>query len=183
MSLAGCPEADQVVALFNHTFLPGENTQLEGGADEPFYLPGSPACVYFRSNYTRSALHEVAHWCVAGARRRQLPDYGYWYSPDGRSAASQSAFFAVEAKPQALESLFCEACGIEFSPSVDSVECEVASTLLAAFEQRIAHWRQFYQRSGLPPRAHRFLRVLRQAFEANASLNGEPIHRVGQTAK
>jgi len=105
---------------------------------------------------------------VAGARRRQLADYGYWYSPEGRSAAGQSAFFAVEAKPQALESLFCDACGIDFAPSVDNVECDVDSRLLMAFEQRIAHWRQTYQRLGLPPRADRFAAVLRRACESTA---------------
>jgi len=174
MSLAGYPEADHLVALFNQTFLATENTLLEGGAEEPFYLPGAPARIYFRSDYPRSALHEVAHWCVAGARRRQMTDYGYWYSPDGRNAAGQSAFFAVEAKPQALESLFCGACGIDFAPSVDNVECEVDSQVLTAFEQRIAHWRQTYQRLGLPPRARRFAEVLRRALEATALQGTEP---------
>ena len=48
------------------------------------------------------------HWCLAGTRRRQRVDYGYWYAPEGRDEAQQAAFFAVEAAPQALESLFCE---------------------------------------------------------------------------
>ena len=184
MSLAGCPEADQLVALFNQTFLATESTLLEGGAEEPFYLPGAPARIYFRFDYPRSALHEIAHWCVAGARRRQIADYGYWYSPDGRNAAGQSAFFAVEAKPQELESLFCDACGIGFAPSVDNVECDVDSRLLTAFEQRIAHWRQTYQRLGLPPRAERFAVALRLAFEATASRGTEPaVFSVGQVAQ
>ena len=174
MALAGRPTADQLVALFNQTFLATESTLLEGGAEEPFYLPGAPARIYFRSDYPRSALHEIAHWCVAGARRRQMADYGYWYSPDGRNAAGQSAFFAVEARPQALEALFCDACGIDFAPSVDNVECEVDSQLLTAFEQRIAHWRQTYERLGLPPRAERFAAVLRRAFEASALRGTEP---------
>jgi hypothetical protein len=57
---------------------------------------------------------------------------------------------------------------------VDSVECEVDSQLLTAFEQRIAHWRQTYERSGLPPRAERFAAELRRAVEASALRGTEP---------
>ena len=32
----------------------------------PYYEPGTPSVIYFREDFDRSALHEVAHWCVAG---------------------------------------------------------------------------------------------------------------------
>ena len=68
------------------------------------------------------ALHEVAHWCVAGPRRRCLDDYGYWYAPDGRDAAAQAEFLRVEVRPQALEALFCAACNHPFRVSLDNLD-------------------------------------------------------------
>ena len=85
-------DAHQVMRLFNQEFAESDTTELIGGAAEPYYEPGSLNRIYFRADYVRSALHEVAHWCVAGSRRRRLADYGYWYSPDGRDADQQQAF-------------------------------------------------------------------------------------------
>ena len=125
-----CPtdlvDAHQLIRLFDNVFGVSDNTVLIGGANEPFYQPGSPHRIYFRADYFRSALHEVAHWSVAGQRRRELPDYGYWYSPEGRDDDQQQAFFMVEARPQAIERCFCEALGVAFSPSVDNVGAHVA---------------------------------------------------------
>ena len=133
---------------------------LVGGASEPFYVPGQPNQVLFRADYVRSALHEVAHWCVAGRRRRGLPDYGYWYTPDGRSAERQAAFFLVEAKPQAIESLFCEALNVAFAPSVDNLVHASSDSALRAFEKRIGVWRARLLGGGLPRRASRFMAAL-----------------------
>jgi elongation factor P hydroxylase len=66
-------------------------------------------------DYLASALHEVAHWCLAGVERRKLEDYGYWYSPDGRSRGEQSAFENVEARPQALEWILSDTCNSCFT--------------------------------------------------------------------
>ena len=85
---------------FNATFEQPERTVLQGGADEPYYAPGEPHRIVFREDFVRSALHEVAHWCVAGERRRTLPDYGYWYSPDGRDADQQQAFLRSRRDPR-----------------------------------------------------------------------------------
>ena len=137
MSFGEPLDAHQLMRLFNHEFAASDETKLIGGAAEPYYQPGSPHCIYFRADYVRSALHEVAHWCVAGRRRRQLADYGYWYSPDGRDAKQQQAFFAVEARPQAVERCFCEAIGIAFSPSVDNVGAQIEPQQLRRFEARI----------------------------------------------
>ena len=152
--------ADAVVAMFNQLFQESEGTVLVSGAVEPFYSPGHPNQVFFRADYVRSALHEAAHWCVAGRCRRALPDYGYWYTPDGRSAERQAAFFSVEAKPQAIESLFCEALNVAFAPSVDNLAHASSAAALRTFENRIELWRARLLGGGLPRRASRFLTAL-----------------------
>ncbi len=141
-------------------------TQLRGGASEPFYTPasaGGTADIHYRLDYIRSALHEVAHWCVAGRQRRRLPDYGYWYTPDGRDVTRQAAFFTVEARPQALERLFCEALGIPFSISADNPGVELDRPSLAGFEDRVQGEVERFQHYGLPIRARMFLETLRDA--------------------
>ena len=152
--------AEEVVATFNRLFQETEETVLVAGASEPFYLPGRPNQVFFRADYVRSALHEVAHWCVAGRCRRGLPDYGYWYTPDGRSNERQASFFSVEAKPQAIESLFCEAMNVTFAPSVDNLVHASSAAALRVFEDRIELWRARLLLWDLPRRASRFLAAL-----------------------
>ena len=164
-------DAHQVMRLFNQEFAESDTTELIGGAAEPYYEPGSLNRIYFRADYVRSALHEVAHWCVAGRRRRRLADYGYWYSPDGRDARQQQAFFAVEARPQAVERCFCEAIGIPFSPSVDNVGAQIEPQQLRRFEARIEEWCNQFERTGLPLRAARFITVLR----STTSLSQDPV--------
>jgi len=161
MSSSQTLDAPQVMCLFNREFSVSDKTELIGGAPEPYYQPGSPHRIYFRADYARSALHEVAHWCVAGWRRRRLPDYGYWYSPDGRDAAQQQAFFTVEARPQAIERCFCKAIGIPFSPSVDNVGAQIEPEQLRRFEARIQEWCSQFECTGLPFRAVRFITALR----------------------
>lgn len=95
---------------------------IQGGAEEPFYeaaKDGQKAILYFRDNYPRSLLHELSHFCLAGNRRRQLDDFGYWYFPCGRTTEEQIQFEKVEARPQGLEKAMCEAIGLKFSPSLD----------------------------------------------------------------
>ena len=93
--------------VFNRCFLLTENTRLVGGSAEPLYRPAGDGqeqhLLYYREDYFASALHEVAHWCIAGEARRQLVDFGYWYAPEGRDSQQQRAFESVEVKPQALE--------------------------------------------------------------------------------
>ena len=161
MSFVELLDAHQLTRLFNREFAVSDETELIGGAAEPYYQPGAPNRVYFRADYVRSALHEVGHWCVAGERRRQLPDYGYWYSPDGRDAEQQQAFFVVEARPQAIERYFCEAAAIPFSPSVDNVGAHIEPQQLRRFEARIQEWCDQFELIGLPPRAARFVTALR----------------------
>lgn len=163
-------DAHHVIRVFNQEFAESDTTELIGGAAEPYYEPGSLNRIYFRADYVRSALHEAAHWCVAGRRRRQLADYGYWYSPDGRDAKQQQAFFAVEARPQAVERYFCEAIGIAFSPSVDNVGAQIEPQQLRHFEARIQEWCHQFALTGLPLRAARFVTVLR----STTSLSQDP---------
>lgn len=95
---------------------------IKGDAEEPFYKApqvDSHAILYFRSNYPRSLLHEIAHYCLAGDRRRGVDDFGYWYTPCGRTAEEQRRFEVVEARPQGLEKAMCEIVGLKFSPSLD----------------------------------------------------------------
>lgn len=117
--------ASSVIELFDVAFGVSESTRLEGGYDEPLYQPKSALqahhCICFRADYVASALHEVAHWCLAGRRRRRLMDYGYWYEPEGRSTQQQLQFERVEIKPQALEWLFSTACGHPFRLSRDNL--------------------------------------------------------------
>ena len=116
--------ATELEQVFRGCFHADYRTRLEGGAAEPLYLParsGEDAVIYYRQDYAASTLHEVAHWCIAGAGRRQQEDYGYWYAPDGRSADQQRAFERVEVLPQALEWHFALASGVPFHVSVDNL--------------------------------------------------------------
>lgn len=115
-----------LIQLFNVLFAE-QKVVLARSAREPEYFPAQdnqPARIEFANGFFASALHEMSHWCVAGKRRRTLSDFGYWYAPDGRSAAQQLAFEHVEIKPQALECLFTLACGGYFQVSQDNLFAE-----------------------------------------------------------
>jgi elongation factor P hydroxylase len=151
--------------VFHDCFAHDYNTRLQGGAGEPLYRPasaGTAAVIYYRHDYCASLLHEVAHWCIAGARRRALEDYGYWYAPDGRDAEQQRAFESVEIRPQALEWHFSLACKQHFRVSQDNL-----SQHPAAGERFrcavIAQARQFCVEA-LPPRAQQFRSALALRF-------------------
>ncbi|WP_096087599.1 elongation factor P hydroxylase [Agaribacterium haliotis] len=144
-----------VVDGFNRVFLPTYRTKLKGGYDEPLYLPAKNASEYhqiqFSHDYVASALHEIAHWCVAGEKRRKQVDYGYWYAPDGRSERQQREFEQVEVKPQAIEWLLSVAAGLPFRLSVDNLNgCARASD---EFRLAVAGQARSYAASGLPSRA------------------------------
>ena len=120
----------EIAACFNGAFYQAHATQMRGGASEPLYLPagnGEPARLCYREDFAASALHEAAHWCIAGRRRRTLVDFGYDYEPPPRSEAAQQQFFALELRTQALESLFAGAAGVAFRPSADNLQAELSS--------------------------------------------------------
>jgi elongation factor P hydroxylase len=138
---------------------------LQGGASEPLYLPasaGRDAIIFYRADYAASALHEVAHWCIAGAERRRREDYGYWYIPDGRDAAQQRAFQQAEQQPQALEWHFARAAGVPFRISLDNLAASTDDG--PAFAAAVAAQAQRLCQTGLPPRAESFRRALASRF-------------------
>lgn len=161
--------ASRLERVFAHCFSSTLNTLLEGGREEPVYLParapGDPHRLYYREDFFASALHEVAHWCIAGPERRRQVDFGYWYTPDGRSSAQQQAFEAVEYKPQALEWLFCQASGFRFRVSVDNLDGLADGAYNAApFQRRVQAQARHWQRNGLPKRAALFSQRLALEF-------------------
>jgi len=116
-------QVDWLILHFNHWFS-HQNVTLVKGEAEPEYFPASnhtPARIQFAHGFFNSALHEISHWTIAGAKRRLLPDLGYWYAPDGRTAEQQALFEQVEIKPQAIEWLFAQAFGRKFSVSLDNL--------------------------------------------------------------
>lgn len=139
----------------NRQVLADYNTRILAGFDEPFYrapVDDAPAEIRFTRDYERSALHELAHWCVAGSNRRLLDDFGYWYAPDGRDAARQQLFFQVEIKPQAIEKHFCTALGVPFEVSVDNLGNQGVDGI-SGFSQAVDAQYRVYLTGGLPGRA------------------------------
>ncbi|HDZ57352.1 MAG TPA: elongation factor P hydroxylase [Pseudomonas xinjiangensis] len=155
-------DCQDLIRLFAATFAARYNTELVAGGVEPEYVPagtGAPRSrIVFAHDYYRSALHEVAHWCVAGAQRRLLADFGYWYAPDGRTAGQQAQFEQVEVKPQALEWMFCEAAGHPFRISLDNLSGE--HTDAAPFKERVAQQVQAYLSEGVAERPAAFIQAL-----------------------
>lgn len=156
----------RIVDVFHREFYWRERTELVSEADEPYYAPASSKAerhrIFSRADYPASALHEIAHWCLAGPERRLLPDFGYWYAADGRDCEQQREFQRVEVKPQAIEWAFSRAAGLRFQVSIDNLNGEVADP----FGFQLAVWQQArrYLSAGLPPRAARFEQALRYAF-------------------
>ena len=114
-------ESAAVIVIFDQLFGERYETHLIEGAPEPFYhyVPKGYSKIFFRSDYTSSALHEVAHWCIAGPNRRRENDYGYFYVED-RNKEQQLQFQRVERKVQALEWVFSVAANVPFELSVDN---------------------------------------------------------------
>jgi len=166
--------SERLERVFAECFSDKSHTRLQGGADEPLYQPAlqpeNPHVLYYRADYFASALHEVAHWCIAGAARRQLVDFGYWYAPDGRSGAAQQAFEAVESRPQALEWYFAKACGYHFRVSVDNLN-GVSGELpdISGFRRQVYEQALCWQREGLPLRAAEFFCGLSREFDTPAT--------------
>lgn len=160
----------EIAAVFDATFAE-HNTRLLGGANAPYYQPpvspGEPARVFYTLDYPASALHEAAHWLRAGAARRQLVDYGYWYVDEPRPAPVQRAFLAVEAAVQALECVLSREAGRGFRVSVD--DFEMAAADIDAFERTVRARAGQIDSHGLPPRAAAFAKSLRAAAEGKAA--------------
>lgn len=154
-----------LIALFAQQFFASENTCLVKGQSEPIYLPADEHSAYhrviFAHGFYASALHEIAHWCLAGKVRRLEEDYGYWYCPDGRNAQQQAEFEQVEIKPQAIEWAFSVACGKPFRVSTDNLNG--APVDVEGFTHNVHLQVLDYLQNGFPPRAQQFIAAL-QAF-------------------
>jgi len=154
----------QVTEIFNSLFFETHNTRLEGGASEPLYSPANQATAWHQINFTQdyfaSALHEIAHWCVAGEQRRLEIDYGYWYSPDGRSESQQNLFEKVEVKPQAVEWMFSMAANYRFRLSSDNLVG--GSNPSQGFKSNVCAQIHSYCEVGFPTRATLFAEKLQR---------------------
>ncbi|WP_178861091.1 elongation factor P hydroxylase [Thiomicrorhabdus cannonii] len=146
---------EHAVRLFNTLFVPTYNTELVCCESEPIYRPADAEHphhrIVFAHGFFASALHEIAHWCVAGKERRLLEDFGYWYEPDGRSAERQAEFEKVEVKPQALEWIFSQSADFQFHFSADNLSGGVGAS--DGFKQAVFEQVQDYLQLGLPERA------------------------------
>ena len=169
-------QVQKLIEVFNDLFLEAENTELIRGEGEPIYLPAdtnsSRHRIEFAHGFFNSALHEVAHWCVAGPARRLLVDFGYWYQPDGRSLQQQSQFEKVEIKPQALEWIFARACGRRFRVSLDNLSLQAEGVVIddSGFKKDLVGEVQRRIKAGLPDRAKQFTAALANTFNPGFQL-------------
>ncbi|QOL15310.1 elongation factor P hydroxylase [Dickeya dianthicola] len=158
---------DQLITVFNRCFSEDYHTRLVKGDDEPIYLPADDQAPYhrivFAHGFYASAMHEISHWCIAGEERRKVVDFGYWYCPDGRDAATQNQFESVEIKPQALEWMFCVAAGFPFNVSCDNLNGDVDPDRIA-FQRRVHAQVMMYLQQGVPSRPARFIQALRDFY-------------------
>jgi len=162
-------DIDKLVEIFNDLFEKSEKTRLQMGADEPFYQAPQAdklAVIYFREDFFSSALHEIAHWTLAGAARRLQDDFGYWYEADGRTSQQQAEFERVEVKPQAVEWLLSLASNHRFHFSADNLAQNNEAS--DDFKQAVHQQATIYRQQGLPVRAQRLFEQLMSHFR-----NGE----------
>ena len=133
---------------------------MRGGAEEPLYIPPSSdrtGKLIYRSDYVSSALHETAHWCIAGPERRARVDFGYEYSPPPRNSEEQDQFFRFECRVQALEWIFSDCAQVTFHPSADNLEADTGQFLgqleLAKVRELHRLENQFYSRASVLSRS------------------------------
>lgn len=169
------PCVSRLEAVFSRCFLDSDNTRLSGGFNEPLYQPATDTDqiheLRYREDFFSSALHEASHWCIAGPVRRLQTDFGYWYTPDGRSISQQIAFENVEYEPQALEWFFSKACGHRFRISVDNLlgGGSVHSSD-DAFERRVLAQARHWCQVGLPGDGARLFVALCREFGTESNL-------------
>ena len=162
-----------LIEIFNDCFLKSYNTRLVAGSDEPLYLPKDESRahneLYFAHGFFASALHESAHWLIAGEERRKLVDFGYWYAPDGRSAEQQELFQNFEIKPQAIEWILSRAAGFRFRVSIDNLNGSELDT--ETFKKNIYQQVKFYCDQGLSARAESLRQALCRFYSTPLSLD------------
>lgn len=165
--------AQSLIDIFNKLFEDSLNTVLLLGDDEPIYLPADhdnpQHRVIFAHGFFASALHEISHWCIAGEQRRQLVDFGYWYKPDGRTAAEQAEFENVEIKPQALEWILSQAAGHKFHFSADNLGSDIGAS--DQFKENVLQQVQVYMSEGIPTRPRRLVEAFQEYYGTRIQLS------------
>lgn len=160
-------DCEDLIGIFNHTFRASFNTEMVRGNEEPVYLPADASYpihrIVFAHGFFSSALHEIAHWCIAGDERRKLVDYGYWYHSDGRDAKQQQVFEAVEVKPQAVEWALASACDKPFNVSTDNLNGAPSNRL--AFQHKVHDQVMIYLEKGFPNRAEKLIEALQDFYQ------------------
>ncbi|OTG64828.1 elongation factor P hydroxylase [Acinetobacter silvestris] len=172
-------QVDWLILHFNLWFS-HLNVTLVRGDFEPEYFPATktaPARIQFAHGFLNSALHEISHWSIAGESRRTLPDLGYWYAPDGRTAEQQSLFEQVEIKPQAIEWLFSIALGRKFRVSLDNLTGDAGDSSI--FKDHVyAQVQQFFSgETKLPRDAKRFIEYLCICTRSGRTLQSDEFQR------
>ncbi|MFT4060364.1 MAG: elongation factor P hydroxylase [Legionella sp.] len=166
---------EDLITIFHACFGAEYNTRLVKGDNEPLYLPADEQqnyhAIYFAHGFFSSALHECAHWLIAGEERRKLIDFGYWYAPDGRTAEQQALFQRVEVKPQALEWILSKAAGYRFRVSSDNLDGDEGDT--NAFKQAIYEQVIHYCTFGLSVRAKKLRDALSHFYNHACVLRAE----------
>ena len=164
-----------LIDVFEQQFYDEYNTRLIKGEDEPIYLPATQDTpfhqIIFAHGYYASALHEIAHWCIAGPERQLKEDWGYWYLPDGRTAKQQKRFEQVEVKPQALEWAFCVAAGFRFNVSADNLSGE--ATDYRPFKRKVHSQVLAYLEQGFPMRGQQFISALQRFYQTGNGLTAQ----------
>lgn len=165
----------ELIHLFNQCFQNNYQTVLVKGEGEPIYIPQNDTSAYhqliFAHGFYSSALHEIAHWCVAGDERRALEDFGYWYKPDGRTLEDQRVFEQVEVKPQALEWIFSVCAGCRFRVSADNLAAGIGAS--DAFKASVHTQVLKYLEKGLPARAKQFVQALLDFYQPGKKLTSD----------
>jgi elongation factor P hydroxylase len=172
-------QVDWLILHFNHWFS-HLNVSLVKGDFEPEYFPATadtPARIQFAHGFFNSALHEISHWTIAGEKRRLLPDLGYWYAPDGRSAEQQALFEQVEVKPQAIEWMFAKAFGRKFRVSLDNLTGDGGNG--ASFKDNVfAQVQQYFKgEAKLPHDAAHFIACICACTRSGKTLQSDEFQR------
>lgn len=172
---------EDIIRIFDDCFAIEYNTRLKRGSDYPIYLPAflneggikserSYNVIFFAHGYYSSALHEIAHWLVAGEERRKLEDFGYWYEPDGRSAERQREFERAEVKPQAIEWVLATAAGFRYFASADNLSGNPGDN--SAFKLAVYDQVKLYAERGyLPKRAETLRKALCRFYGTSDMIN------------
>ena len=153
------PNVERLMDVTNRFLKQKYQTELVKGHDEPVYFPADKNFKYhriiFAHGFFSSALHELAHWCIAGKERRWQEDYGYWYVNDGRNHEQQGQFEKVEIKPQAIEWALSLACGTGFQVSCDNLDGVEPDRVL--FRAKVYQQLHIYMNEGFPSRAQELI--------------------------